>query len=98
MELCYLHPHAGSSEPALASTVAERVLERVVERGLKKQRLTLTSLTNVGDKLLSEPTPHSAWFDNTLAGKSFNFIGCKRHVYPFQAIRTTASKVYKKLL
>ncbi|KAL3137531.1 hypothetical protein ABBQ38_004815 [Trebouxia sp. C0009 RCD-2024] len=58
----------GGSEPALASRVAERVLERVVERVLKKQRHTLTSLEDVGEKLLSETTPDSAWFDNTLAG------------------------------
>lgn len=36
VELC-LPVDAGSNEPALASTVADRVLERVVERVLKKK-------------------------------------------------------------
>lgn len=97
VKLC-LHVDAGSSEPGLASRVAE------LERVNKKQRLTLTNLKDVGDKLLHETIPDSAWFEDNLAGEAFSSLSCESGCTLVMNTNTISSnlydglKVYKKVL
>lgn len=58
---------AGAAEILRPQVVKETVAEAVVILA-KRQRYTLTRLPDIGQHILNESVPHSAWFEENLAG------------------------------
>lgn len=64
---------AGAAEILRPQVVKETVAEAVVILA-KRQKYTLTRLPDIGQHILNESVPDSAWFEENLAGTTFCVI------------------------